>query len=409
MNYSNGKWVQTYILIWSGQFISMLSSYAVQFAITIWLSLEHQSAEVLAFAGMAAILPQAIIGPFAGVLIDRWNRKTVLIVSDLFLALCAFVMSILLKYDSGNLNWIYLILVLRSVGNAFQTPAVQTIAPLIVPEKELIRVAGIKQVLLSMCGIASPAIGTLAITYMSIHSVLYLDILGALAAILSLVFVFIPHYSTATTSLSAKHVVSDLKKGLDCVLANRGIALLFLCAMSVTFCIIPSSFMFPLLTTQCYHGGKWKISTIEIGWSVGMLLGGTALAFFKPKTRKIVLVNAMYVSLGTAFFLCGILPSNCFVGYVSTVIFAGISLSVFTASFITILQTEVPSNIQGRVFSLYHSSAVLPSMIGLLCTGTLAENIGISNSFLLSGSMVMFIGVVSFLSPILMNVGNMKK
>lgn len=77
MNYSNGKWVQTYILIWSGQFISMLSSYAVQFAITIWLSLEHQSAEVLAFAGMAAILPQAIIGPFAGVLIDRWNRKTV--------------------------------------------------------------------------------------------------------------------------------------------------------------------------------------------------------------------------------------------------------------------------------------------------------------------------------------------
>lgn len=95
MNYSNGKWVQTYILIWSGQFISMLSSYAVQFAITIWLSLEHQSAEVLAFAGMAAILPQAIIGPFAGVLIDRWNRKTVLIVSDLFLALCAFVMSIL--------------------------------------------------------------------------------------------------------------------------------------------------------------------------------------------------------------------------------------------------------------------------------------------------------------------------
>lgn len=162
--------------------------------------------------------------------------------------------------------------------------------------------AGINQVLRSMCGIASPAIGTLAITYMSIHSVLYLDILGALAAILSLVFVFIPHYSTATTSLSAKHVVSDLKKGLDCVLANRGIALLFLCAMSVTFCIIPSSFMFPLLTTQCYHGGKWKISTIEIGWSVGMLLGGTALAFFKPKTRKIVLVNAMYVSLGTAFF-----------------------------------------------------------------------------------------------------------
>ena len=408
MNYSNGKWVQTYILIWSGQFISMLSSYAVQFAITIWLSLEHQSAEVLAFAGMAAILPQAIIGPFAGVLIDRWNRKTVLIVSDLFLALCAFVMSILLKYDSGNLNWIYLILVLRSVGNAFQTPAVQTIAPLIVPEKELIRVAGINQVLRSMCGIASPAIGTLAITYMSIHSVLYLDILGALAAILSLVFVFIPHYSTATTSLSAKHVVSDLKKVLTACWQIEDSVAIPMCHVGdilyhSKFLYVPSTHdtMLSRWEMENQHNRNRVVCRDAVRWN--------GFSFFKPKTRKIVLVNAMYVSLGTAFFLCGILPSNCFVGYVSTVIFAGISLSVFTASFITILQTEVPSNIQGRVFSLYHSSAVLPSMIGLLCTGTLAENIGISNSFLLSGSMVMFIGVVSFLSPILMNVGNMKK
>ncbi|MCS3289849.1 MFS transporter [Bacteroides fragilis] len=409
MNYSNGKWVQTYILIWSGQFISMLSSYAVQFAITIWLSLEHQSAEVLAFAGMAAILPQAIIGPFAGVLIDRWNRKTVLIVSDLFLALCAFVMSILLKYDSGNLNWIYLILVLRSVGNAFQTPAVQTIAPLIVPEKELIRVAGINQVLRSMCGIASPAIGTLAITYMSIHSVLYLDILGALAAILSLVFVFIPHYSTATTSLSAKHVVSDLKKGLDCVLANRGIALLFLCAMSVTFCIIPSSFYVP--STHDTMLSRWEMENQHnrnrvvcrdaVRWN--------GFSFFQAENEKDCLSQCNVCVIGNCLFSLWHLAVQLFCGLCIDCHIRRYLMSVFTASFITILQTEVPSNIQGRVFSLYHSSAVLPSMIGLLCTGTLAENIGISNSFLLSGSMVMFIGVVSFLSPILMNVGNMKK
>lgn len=63
----NNKWLQTYLYIWVGQFLSMLSSYAVQFAIIIWLSLEWQSAQVLAYAAIAGMLPQAIIGPFAGV------------------------------------------------------------------------------------------------------------------------------------------------------------------------------------------------------------------------------------------------------------------------------------------------------------------------------------------------------
>ncbi len=71
----NKNWLQTYLFIWSGQFISMLTSFAVNFAVIIWLSLEYQSAEILAYAGIAGLLPQAIIGPFAGVFIDRWDRK----------------------------------------------------------------------------------------------------------------------------------------------------------------------------------------------------------------------------------------------------------------------------------------------------------------------------------------------
>lgn len=67
----NRKWLQTYLFIWSGQFVSMLTSYAVNFAIVIWLSLEYGSAEVLAIAAISALFPQAIIGPFAGIFIDR--------------------------------------------------------------------------------------------------------------------------------------------------------------------------------------------------------------------------------------------------------------------------------------------------------------------------------------------------
>jgi DHA3 family macrolide efflux protein-like MFS transporter len=155
------------------QFISMLTSYAVHFAIIIWLSLEHRSAGVLAVAGISAILPQAIIGSFAGVFIDRWNRKKVLILSDAFLALCALIMVIPLRNDAVNLNWIYLMLGLRSVGNAFHSPAMHAIAPLLVPQQELLRVSGINQLLHSLSGIIGPAIGTGQFYAHNIRSFLY--------------------------------------------------------------------------------------------------------------------------------------------------------------------------------------------------------------------------------------------
>ncbi|WP_335977747.1 MFS transporter, partial [Gaetbulibacter jejuensis] len=96
----NQKWFNTYIFIWAGQFVSMLTSYAVQFAIVIWLSLEYQSAEVLAYAGIAGILPQAIIGPLAGVYIDRTNRKRIMILSDTFIAVCAIVLIFILNKET---------------------------------------------------------------------------------------------------------------------------------------------------------------------------------------------------------------------------------------------------------------------------------------------------------------------
>ncbi len=99
------------------------------------------------------MLPQALIGLIAGVYVDRLNRKYVMIFSDAFIALCALVLLVILQNENVNLIWIYILLGLRSVGNAFHAPALQAIAPLIVPQNELIKVAGINQVLHSVCSI----------------------------------------------------------------------------------------------------------------------------------------------------------------------------------------------------------------------------------------------------------------
>ncbi|HEY8401212.1 MAG TPA: MFS transporter [Cytophagaceae bacterium] len=404
----NKKWFQTFLFIWSGQFISILTSNAVYFAIIIWLSLEQRSAEVLAYAGIAGMIPQAIIGPFAGIFIDRWDRKKVMIISDTFLALCALIMAYLLQSEAPNLYLIYLMLGLRSIANAFHAPALQAVTPLIVPENELLRVSGINQIIHSTSSIAGPIVGTLAITYLPVSNVLYLDVIGAIIAIISLLPITIPHVTTATKA-SVKAIIKELISGCNEVLKNRGLSYLFLYTTAITFFIMPVAIMFPLLTIEHYNGEKWEISIIEIVWGVGMLIGGTLLGTFKVKVSKIILVNTMHLLLGLSYLLCGWLPSMWFIGFALATALGGIALSIFSASFNTILQIEVAPDKLGRVFSLYFSLAVLPSATGMLFTGMIAETIGVTNAFLICGCIVITIGILSFLTPSLMRLGTNKE
>lgn len=331
-----------------------------------------------------------------------------MIFSDAFLALCALVMVVLLADEMVNLYWIYLMLGLRSIGNAFHSPAMQAIAPLIVPEKELLRISGINQMLQSVSSIAGPAIGALAITYLPISNVLYLDVIGAAAAITSLLLVSIPHLRSDSDS-SMRRVLSELTDGMKAIQNNKGLRFLFLYAMLVTFFIMPAAIMFPLLTTGHYGGGKWEMSVVEIVWGIGMLIGGTLLSVFKIRTSKVVLVNMMHLILGTSFVLCGWMPSNWFIGLTLATMLSGIGLSVFSAAFTAILQTEVAPQMLGRVFSLYFSLAVLPSVIGLIFTGWIADRIGVPNAFVISGVFVILIGVASFLTPSLVRLGRTDK
>ena len=403
------SWKRTFAVIWSGQFISLLSSSAVNFAIIIWLSLETGSAEVLAYAAIAALLPQTLIGPFAGVYIDRWDRKRTMIAADGFIALCTLVMSILFYLGYSELLFIYLLLALRSVGSAFHMPAMQASVPLLAPESELLRIGGINQVIQSVSNIGGPALGAFAIGLMDIGYVLLLDIGGALVAISSLLLVHIPNPKKESEERTGvKQVLRDLKLGIDAVVSNRGISWLFLFSVLAMFCIMPVAVLFPLLTLQHFGGGKFEMSLIEVVWGVGMLVGGGLLGIFKPTLNKVIIINATYVILGITLSASGLVPGNGFIVFVALTVLGGISAAINNASFTTILQEKIDSAMLGRVFSMYFSIALLPSMIGLLSTGFIADSIGITLTFVILGGAVGLVGMVSFFVPVLMHLDRKK-
>jgi len=400
-------WKRTFAVIWSGQFISLLTSSAVNFAIIIWLSLETGSAEVLAFAAIATFLPQTLIGPFAGVYIDRWDRKRTMMAADGFIAVCTFILSLLFYLGYTEVMFVYILLALRSVGSAFHMPAMQASVPLLAPESELLRIGGVNQMIQSVSSIGGPALGAFAIGLMDIGYVLLLDIFGAVVAIASLLLIRIPNPNRTLTDKQTgiRKVLRDLKLGVQAVTSNRGISWLFGFSILATFCIMPVAVLFPLLTLQHFEGGKFEMSIIEVVWGIGMLVGGGVLGIFKPTLNKVIIINNMHLLLGISLAASGVLPASGFILFVGLTILGGIAASIYNASFTTVLQEQIDPAMLGRVFSMYFSIALLPSMIGLLSTGFLADTIGISLTFVILGSLIGLIGVASFFVPVLMRLG----
>lgn len=400
----DNNWKRKFTILWTGQFISLISSSAVNFAIIIWLSLKTGSAEVLAFSAIAALLPQALIGPFAGVYIDRWNRKRTMIFADGFVAVCTLCMSLSFYFGYESLLLIYVMLGLRSVGSAFHMPAMQASIPLLAPQSELLRIAGINQIIQSVSGIAGPALGAFAIGMLSIGNVLLLDILGALFAIISLFFIHIPNPKPEEKASGFSHIWNDMRTAFREISFNKGLSFLFLYSIIGLFCIMPVAVLFPLLTINHFKGDKFEISVIEIIWGVGMLIGGGLLGIWKTKINKVIIINLMHIVIGLTFTWSGWLSYNHFTFFVVLTAIGGISASLYNASFTTIIQEEIKSNMLGRVFSLYYSFSVLPSIIGLLFTGIIADFIGINRTFIILGLLIIVTGICSFLTPALMNL-----
>ena len=392
------NWKKVFAIIWTGQFFSILTSSIVNFAIILWLSFETKSAEVLAFAAIAAMLPQSILGLFTGIFIDRWKRKRVMIMADSFIAFCTLILAVLFYLDVAKLGHVYILLALRSVGSAFHMPAMQASVPLLAPKSELIRIAGINQIIQSACNIAGPALAALFISFMEMTNILLLDVIGAALACTSLLFVKIPDPENEEKTQKVQ-LLKEAKEALTEVRSQSGLSWLFVLSVIATFFIMPVGVLFPLMTLNHYSGNAYQISLVEAAWGIGALLGGAFLGIKKFKLNEISLINWMYLLLGFTFLLSGILPVSGYPLFVGLTAIGGISGSLYMASFTTVLQTRINPVVMGRVFSFYMSISLLPSMVGLLSTGFLADNIGIGNTFIIGGVLVGMIGVVSFFVP----------
>jgi len=403
----SSDWKKIFIIIWSGQFFSILTSTLVNFAIIIWLSIHTGSAQVLAFAAIAAILPQAVVGPFTGVFIDRWNRKMIMIFADLFVAFCTVIIAALFFFEIRGTGYIYFLLVLRSLGSALHQPAMQASVPLLAPKSELTRIAGVNEAILSVGNIAGPALAAVMLGIMDISYVMLVDAVGAAAAVTTLLFVKIPNPERS------EHIENnfgrEFKEAFTAIHAVKGMTLLFLFMVIVMFFLMPVGVMFPLMTLQHFSGTTYQMSIIEAVWGIGMLAGGGLMGIMKYRKNDVKLLNVTYLIIGLTFALSGMLPHSGYIWFVVFTIIAGIAGSANHAMFAAVIQKKIDPVYLGRVFSVNFSITLFPAMLGLLGTGFVADSIGITAAFIISGTVISLAGIASFFFPSLTKLGESKE
>ncbi|NDV78729.1 MFS transporter [Dysgonomonas sp. 511] len=402
------NWKRTFTIIWSGQFFSMLSSAIVGFAVVFWLSMETGSPKVLAYSMLAVLMPFIVLGLFTGVFVDRWDRRRTMIIADSFVALCSAVLAILFFMGRIEMWEIYLLLALRSAGSAFHTPAMQASVPLLAPESELMRVAGINQMIQSVSNIAGPALGAVFVAFFDMGYIMLFDVVGAAIACTSLMFVTIPNPEKKENV--APHIWREIKEGIGHMFGEKGLSYLLACVIIVTFFMVPIGALFPLMTINYFGGSEFQMGLVEVCWGSGMLIGGAIVSLrFMKTVNKIYIINITTILMGLAFWACGLLPASAFIVFVVITTIGGVVSSIYWGTFVVILQTRIDPAALGRVFSIYDSISLLPTIPGLLATGFIAEKIGLLNAFIVAGIATLIVGILAFFAKPIMQLGKVMK
>lgn len=378
-------WKKQFITIYAGQAFSLLGSAAVQFAVIWWLTIQTESAITLTVASIISFLPNMLIGPFAGVLIDRYNRRTVMIAADGLVALSSVILgTAFLLMDAPPIWFIYMILFLRGLGNTFHSPAMQAAIPMLLPAEMLTKAGGWGNLITSLSTMMGPVLGAALMGIIPIAGIMLVDILGAAFAIVCLLFVAIPNIPQSGEKIQ---LLSDMKQGLAAMRANKPLMAIFWPMMLMNILYMPLGSLFPLLVRTHFIGEAWHNSVVEFVFSGGLLVSSAIIGVWGGMKKRFLMASLGVALMGVTALISGMLPSTQTGFWIFTVccFFMGSSGTFLNVPTMSYTQETIAPEMMGKVFSLMMTAMTLSMPIGLLLAGPVSELVGVDTWFLWSG------------------------
>ena len=385
-------WKKQFVTIYAGQAFSLLGSAAVQFAVIWWLTIQTESAITLTIASIVAFLPNMLIGPFAGVWIDRYNRRTVMIAADGLVALSSVILgAAFLLVESSPIWFIYMILFLRGLGNTFHGPAMQAVIPILVPAEMLTKAGGWGNLINSISNMLGPVLGAALMGFLPISSIMLVDIFGAGFAIVCLLFVAIPDISQSGEEV---HMLSDMKQGFAAMRANKPLMAVFVPMVMMTILYMPLGALFPLMVRTYFMGEAWHNSVVEFVFAGGLLLSSIVLGIGGGMKKRFLMASLAISLLGAASLLSGMVSPDGFWIFVVCCFFIGGSGTFINVPIMAYTQETIAPEMMGKVFSILMAAMTLAMPVGLLIAGPVSEIVGVNTWFFWSGIALVATGIL---------------
>jgi DHA3 family macrolide efflux protein-like MFS transporter len=277
----------------------------------------------------------------------------------------------------------------------------QASTSLMVPEKHLSRIAGLNQALFGAMQIIAPPLGALLLGVLPMQFILSIDVFTAALAIGPLFFIMIPQpeREAAAEGVGATSVLTDMVDGFRFVWGWPGLFIIIVMAALINLLSTPAVSLLPILITDHFGGGAVQFATLESAFGLGMIGGGLLLSTWGGFKKRIVTAALALILLGIGIGVLGLTPAHLFGLAIAAYILAGIANPIANGSLFATLQTVVPPDKQGRVFTLVLSGASAMSPIGLAIAGPLSDAIGVQVWFLIAGVTVIIMGIAMFLIP----------
>ena len=402
---SSERPLRPFMVIFAGQAFSLFGSRLVQFALVWWITETTGLASTLAFASIVAMLPQVLLGPFAGALVDRWNRKTVMMVSDSFIALVVVALAVLYGTGAIRLWHVFLAMFTRSLGGAFQWPAMQATTTMMVDRESLSRVAGMNQSLQGLAVIVAPPLGAFLMQVIPIQTILLIDVATAVLAVGSLFFIRVPQPSRELTEvLGLKTVLMDMREGAVFVWRWRGLRIIMGMSMLINFLMSPAFSLLPLVVTNHFNGGAVELGWLQSASGVGMIAGGLLLGAWGGFKKRIVTAMTSIIIGGVFIVVFSFMPPEMFLLAVGCVFMFAVFNAMANGTFFSCIQAVIPPEMQGRVFTILMSLSGGMAPIGLAFAGPVSDSLGLFIWFRIGGVVLALMGAAAFFIPAVMNL-----
>jgi MFS transporter, DHA3 family, macrolide efflux protein len=401
--YRTENWKKNIILFLSSQTISLFGSALVQYAMMWHITLHTESGMMMTLFIICGFIPTFILSPFAGVWADRYNRKILIILSDGLIATATLILAIVFFMGYDAVWLLFLMAAIRAIGTGIQTPAVGAILPQIVPKENLTKVNGINGSLHAVIMFVAPMVSAALLTMATLEVIFFIDVITAIIAIFTLLgFLKISVHEKASDQQPTSYL-EDFKLGVTYIKSNPFLKQFFLFFGVFFILMAPAAFLTPLQVTRSFGDDVWRLTAVEIAWSIGMMVGGGIIASWGGFPNKIHTMTFASLLMGICTFALGVVPV--FWVYLLFMAIFGISMPIFNTPTTVLLQEKVDEGYLGRIFGVFGMISTSMMPIGMLIFGPMADVIKVEWLLVGTGILIFILSLFLGVNKVLLETG----